>query len=147
MKKEMKTLKETQAFAEEFIKKTLKTNYKKATVVALYGDLGSGKTSFVQGIAKALGVSNTVISPTFVIERIYKISKKHFSHLIHIDAYRLENKEELLSLGWEEIISNPENIIFVEWAERVKEILPNNVIKIEFEYIDENRRSIEIINN
>lgn len=145
MKKETKTLKETQVFAEEFIKKILKINHKKAIVIALYGDLGSGKTSFVQGVAKSLGITHTVVSPTFVIERIYKISKKPFFHLIHIDAYRLEGGEELLSLGWGEIINSPENIIFVEWAERVEDILPDNVIKIEFEYIDENRRRIEVI--
>src|SRR6185295_9613936 len=83
----------------------------KATIVGLYGDLGSGKTCFMQGVGATLGISENIVSPTFVIEKIYKLEHDSFSHLIHIDAYRLEKAEELLHLGWQEIIDNPANLI------------------------------------
>jgi len=145
MNKETKTLDETQALAKKFVEKMLKNKHKKATVIALYGELGSGKTSFVQGAARALGISQTVMSPTFVIERIYKIEHDHFTHFIHIDAYRLNDGDELRTLGWKEIRDDSHNIIFVEWAERVEEILPSDAIKIKFEYINENKRKITIV--
>lgn len=113
-----------------------------ARVVGLYGDLGSGKTAFVQGVAKAFGIKQKITSPTFVIEKIYKLKEQKFSHMIHIDAYRLERAEELKKLGWLEIISDPANIIFLEWPERVLEILPQAMDKIRFTFVDENIREI-----
>ena len=84
-------------------------------------------------------------SPTFVIEKIYKLDNKNFDHLIHIDAYRLASGEELLHLGWEEIAKNSKNIIFIEWPERVSEILPKDIEKILFTFVGDNIREIEII--
>ena len=115
--------------AREFVEKEFVKNDGGALIVGLYGDLGSGKTAFTQVVAKCLGVKETVTSPTFVIEKIYKLDHRDFEHLIHIDAYRLKNGDELLHLGWEEIAKNPKNIIFIEWPERVAEILPNNMKK------------------
>ena len=115
-----------------------------ATVVGLYGDLGSGKTAFTQAVAETLGVLYTVVSPTFVIEKIYELEFKKFTHLIHIDAYRLENSSELLHLGWQEIISDPGNLVIVEWPERVKDIMPEH-IKINFTHVSEEVRKIEIV--
>ena len=115
-----------------------------AAVVGLYGELGSGKTTFVKGIAKAYGLEQTVTSPTFVIEKIYKLDNKHFDHLIHIDAYRLESGNELRTLGWDTISEDQKNIIFIEWPENVKEILPENMIKIEFKIVGEEERKIVI---
>jgi len=124
-----------------------------ATVVGLMGDLGSGKTAFVKKVAEILDISETVNSPTFVIEKIYKIPKKKIVHrsssivpwnyLIHIDAYRIEKEEELLNLGWEQIISNSENLIFIEWPERVNGVLPRDTKTIRFEFIDESKRKIQ----
>jgi tRNA threonylcarbamoyladenosine biosynthesis protein TsaE len=115
-----------------------------ATVVGLYGDLGAGKTTFTQAVAEALGVKETVVSPTFVIEKIYKLAGQKFRHLIHIDAYRLRGGEELKGIGWDEIVRDPGNVIMIEWADRVEDILPKNIIKISFRYVDENRREISI---
>ncbi len=127
-----------------------------ATVIGLYGNLGAGKTTFVQTFAKHFGVEETVISPTFVIEKIYPIrtngrkrptsnGASEFTHLIHIDAYRLEKSEELLHLGWKEIISDPKNIILIEWPERVSDIMPEH-IQIRLKVLDdENSREIEVI--
>jgi tRNA threonylcarbamoyladenosine biosynthesis protein TsaE len=115
-----------------------------ATVVGLSGDLGSGKTTFTQALARHLGVQETVTSPTFVIEKIYQLPNgQPFKHLIHIDAYRLSDGRELLNLGWAEIVSDPGNLILVEWSERVQDILPENSLEIQFQFIDEQTRLIK----
>ncbi len=103
-----------------------------ATVLALHGDLGAGKTTFVQTLAGELGIEESVMSPTFVIEKVYALPKKNklFKKLIHIDAYRIEDSKELTQLGWDDIVSDPKNIIAVEWAERVTDILPKSTINI-----------------
>lgn len=149
------SLEETEKIAKEFIENLLSGGVTKsgALVFALYGDLGSGKTTFVKAIAKTFGLERTVTSPTFVIEKIYPIrtngrkrptsnGTSQFENLIHIDAYRLKSGEELKSLGWEEISKNPRNIIFIEWPENVKDILPEDRHEIHFKFIDENTRGI-----
>ena len=125
-----------------------------ATTIALSGELGAGKTTFVQEIARALGVSETVSSPTFVIEKIYPIRDAarsngagdmnvHFKQLIHIDTYRLKSAEELKHLGWEEIVADSGNLICIEWPERVIELIPEGAVRISFE-IEGERRIITI---
>lgn len=136
------SLTETQDFAREFVQK-LSPQENGATVLGLYGDLGAGKTSFTQGIAQALGVSDAVVSPTFVIEKIYTLENKKFSHLIHIDAYRIEKVEEMLHLGWKEIISNKKNLIIVEWPELIDSIMPPH-ITIRLTHVSENKREVSI---
>ncbi len=123
---------------------SLDTSGKDALVVGLYGNLGSGKTTFTQAVAKEMGVKDIVNSPTFVIEKIYETKHPHFIRLIHIDAYRLEKGRELQDLNFEELINNPHNLILIEWPENVKEILPANTKKIAFTFIDENIREIEV---
>lgn len=137
-----KSLNQTEKLAQDFVAKLLPSTT--ATIVALYGDLGAGKTTFTQAVAKALGVTETVTSPTFVIEKIYKLSHPHYTHLIHIDAYRLESGKELETLGWREIASDSKNLIFIEWPEKVADILPGNMHKIYFKFVDENTREIEM---
>jgi tRNA threonylcarbamoyladenosine biosynthesis protein TsaE len=138
-----KSLEETQQIAKEFVK-NIKADQDTAFIVAMYGDLGSGKTTFVKAVAKAYGIENTVTSPTFVIEKIYKLENQAFDNLIHIDAYRLKSGEELKVLGWEEVSKNPKNIIFIEWPENVKDVLPEEKQKMHFKFIDENTREIVI---
>lgn len=140
--KTLHSLTETQNFAKEFVK-NLAPQEDKATVLGLYGDLGAGKTSFTQGLAQALGVSDTVVSPTFVIEKIYTLSNQKFSHLIHIDAYRIEKSDEMVHLGWEEIIANPQNLIVVEWPELIADIMPTH-IQVKLTHVSENERQISI---
>ncbi len=118
-----------------------------ATVIGLTGDLGSGKTAFTQGFAKAIGIKEKITSPTFVIQKMYKLNppwRTTHKHLIHIDAYRLDDPKELVNLGWEEIAGDSRNIIIVEWAERIKKILPKNLIKINFEHMEGDKRRIKI---
>jgi tRNA threonylcarbamoyladenosine biosynthesis protein TsaE len=142
MKYLSKSLEETSAIAKYFLETLEKGST--GTVVALRGDLGAGKTAFSQAIGEMLGVKGIMQSPTFVIEKIYEIDFNGFTHLIHIDAYRLDRKEELLHLGWQEIISRPENLILIEWPERVEEIIPVYAKKINFQFVDETTRDIEI---
>ncbi|MEK7133780.1 MAG: tRNA (adenosine(37)-N6)-threonylcarbamoyltransferase complex ATPase subunit type 1 TsaE [Patescibacteria group bacterium] len=101
-----------------------------ATVVVLSGELGAGKTTFVQEMATALGVAETVTSPTFVLEKIYQLKGQKFPHLIHIDAYRLKGAHELEALGWKELLQNVGNLIVLEWPERVADRVPEDAIRI-----------------
>ena len=117
-----------------------------ATIVALAGDLGAGKTTLTQSIARELGITEQLISPTFVIMKKYQIPKSKsggvFSALIHIDAYRLESSCELERLGWAELIADPQNLIIVEWPEKVPELMNTKVHRVTLSHIDENERHI-----
>lgn len=126
-----------------------------ATVIGLSGELGSGKTTFAQSFAKAIGIKERVISPTFMIMKKFQIPKiksqanfknqtKSFKTLIHIDAYRIKEAGEMLDLGWREMIENPENIILVEWPENIKKIFPKNYFLLKFGHVDEKKRAIDI---
>ena len=124
-------------------------------VVGFYGELGAGKTTFMKYIAEALGVKETIQSPTFVIVKSYKLkveSRKeqeadfklaplNFQTLIHIDAYRIEKESEMLNLGWLGLLESEHNLIFVEWPERIARVMPAHT-KISFEHISESERKI-----
>lgn len=139
-----KNLQETADFAKDFLTK-IKSKQTEATILALKGDLGSGKTTFTQFVAKELGIRDNVTSPTFVIEKRYVCAKdKMFKQLIHLDCYRLNSSAELLRLDWSEIIKDSQNLIIVEWPERIADILPKNYLEIEFEFVDETERKINI---
>jgi tRNA threonylcarbamoyladenosine biosynthesis protein TsaE len=133
---------QTQALATKLLP-SLKTN-----LICLYGDLGSGKTTFVQGLAKALKIKQRIISPTFVIVREYKISYQlpvtSYQLLTHIDCYRLKSAADARSFNFEEYWSNSRNLVVVEWAERIRNILPKKRIEIQFKYLSEKKRRIEI---
>ena len=137
-----KNLEETSKIAFDFGSK-LKPVTGGANIVGLYGDLGSGKTTFMKYLAESFGLKEAIQSPTFVIEKIYELENLPFKHLIHIDAYRIEKEEEMLNLGWLDIITNPENLICIEWPERIMGIIPEHT-KIYFEHISENERKIKI---
>jgi len=141
MKKEYitKSTKKTQDIAKQLAKKILKK--KSAVVIGLTGELGGGKTAFIQGLAKGLGVKKKILSPTFVIYKKFKMKDKNF---YHFDCYRIQGARDLLKLGFAEIISNPQNIIAIEWADKVKEILPLETIWINFKFIDDKTRQIMI---
>ena len=137
-----KSLAETEKFAQEFVAK-LTPKKDEATLVALSGELGSGKTTFVQFVARTLGVKENITSPTFVLIKSYQFTKGDFKILYHIDAYRLENGKELAKLGFEEIVADPKNLIFLEWPENVAEVLPADYLAIKFSFVDERTRAIE----
>lgn len=114
-----------------------------ATILALLGDLGAGKTTFTQAVAKELGVEEVVTSPTFVIEKIYHLSGQAFARLIHIDCYRLKGASELESLGWQELAQDPANLILVEWPELVGDLI-KPAVTIEFAVASETTRKLTI---
>lgn len=141
-------------FVFDFLEEEKKEKLTFAKVIALSGDLGVGKTTFVQVVGKILKIKRKINSPTFVIMKKYSLGKapSGVGHptgqsLIHIDAYRLKNEKELLYLGWQEIIKNPENLIFIEWSENVKKAMPKKYIKINIEHTKEGYRKFVISKN
>ncbi len=133
------SLRETQDFARDFAK-----NLKGGDVLCLYGNLGSGKTSFVQGLAKGLGITRRIISPTFIIARRYEMGDLN---LYHIDLYRTQTLQDLRSIGMDEILEDDKNIVAIEWAEKLLDLIPKKRVDLKFEYIDENTRKITIENH
>ncbi|PIR72665.1 MAG: tRNA (adenosine(37)-N6)-threonylcarbamoyltransferase complex ATPase subunit type 1 TsaE [Candidatus Nealsonbacteria bacterium CG10_big_fil_rev_8_21_14_0_10_36_24] len=140
---------QTKKLGQKLAKDILKKKPEKtAFVIGLEGELGSGKTTFVQGFAKALGIKEKVLSPTFVIIKRFQFNNltiKQFNNFYHLDCYRIKKPRELLDLGFKEIISNPRNIVAVEWADKIKKIMPEDVLWINFEFIDEKKRKISFI--
>ena len=112
-----------------------------AKVICLYGELGSGKTTFTRGFVKALNPKSRVMSPTFILIREYDGPQK----IYHIDLYRLEKLEDTEGLGLKEILASPENIVIIEWPEIIKKILPKKRTEIYFKYLKDNGRSIHVI--
>jgi len=108
-------------------------------LIVLRGDLGAGKTTFVQTVAREFGVEDQVNSPTFVIEKIYECSEGPFARLVHIDAYRLKNAHELEVLGWREVAADAGNLILVEWPENVAELIPEDAIRVSLNGADDER--------
>ncbi len=140
---------ETRELAKDLAEKILASkNQPNARLVALVGDLGAGKTTFVQGFAKALGIKEKVVSPTFVILKYYRLHVSCFRNLIHIDAYRINDSKEIKDLGWKNMAKNSENIILIEWAENIKKILKKPYFLVNFEHgrtiYGEHGRTIDI---
>ncbi|OGI16181.1 MAG: tRNA (adenosine(37)-N6)-threonylcarbamoyltransferase complex ATPase subunit type 1 TsaE [Candidatus Portnoybacteria bacterium RBG_19FT_COMBO_36_7] len=143
-----KSAAQTQKLAGEVLKETLSIKKRKnGIVLALEGELGGGKTTFVQGLARALGVKEKITSPTFVILKRFMIQDSRFKNLYHIDCYRLDNIEDLADLGFEEIIKNPENLVVIEWADKIKSIIPKDAVWVKFEWKEEKKRKIMMDNS
>ena len=138
-----KSLEETKRFAEELVKEN------KGRVFALVGDLGAGKTTFSQFFLRALGVEKEhLTSPTFLIIKsspVKSLRDHGASRVYHIDCYRLHNSKELLDLKFEEILNNPQNILLIEWADKIKELLPKETVWLYFKHSNlPEEREIEI---
>lgn len=118
---------------------------KGATTLGLSGDLGSGKTTFTQALARELGVQERVTSPTFGIMRMYDTSDSLFPKLVHIDAYRLEGGEDMKALDWDDLVVQPGNLIVIEWPEHIKDILPHNTRILSFSHVDNTTRRISVV--
>lgn len=125
------------------VTKIAKHSVDEAAVVALHGDLGAGKTTFMQYFATKLGIHEKVTSPTFVIMKQYALPDTHilspFSYVCHIDAYRIEDIDEIKVLGFETLLQQKDTIICIEWAEKIEALLPKNTIHVTFTIVGEER--------
>lgn len=135
-------LKDLPAYAKQFVGSLPKESGTKAYVVGLLGELGAGKTAFVQEVAKLLGVTRSVTSPTFVIAQTYIINHPPFERLVHIDAYRLDSGESD-TIGWKEFLNDPKNLLLVEWADRAPGGIPAGTHTLNFTVVGEGVRNIE----
>lgn len=114
-----------------------------ATVVCLYGDLGSGKTTFVQGFGKAIGITSRLLSPTFFIVRRYSFPKR-FGFFYHTDLYRMGNEQELKDIGITEMLMDSKSIVVFEWAEKLGSLLPRRRIDVRFSALPDDSHQIAI---
>ena len=123
---------ETKKIGEILGRQILNYRHRTSIIISLEGELGSGKTTFTQGFARGLRIKERIQSPTFVILKIYKINKKsNLKNFIHVDAYRLKSKDFGV-IGWQNFVKNKNNIILVEWGNKIKNILPKDSLKIKF---------------
>lgn len=136
-----KNPKETEKLAGFLFEKIQKGRRKKATVIALEGELGAGKTMFVRGLARALKIKVKIKSPTFNLMKSYK-SKDIV--LYHFDCYRLKDHRDLGVFGIKEILADPQNLVLIEWSDRVKKILPRGHVRIHIDHIGRNERKIAV---
>lgn len=143
---------ETINFAQKFARKL-----KGGEIIGLIGELGGGKTTFVKGLAEGMGVKEPITSPTFVLLKEYAFRHailrpklhlqgviKGLSKFVHVDAYRTESIEDIISVGIEDYLNRKDIVIVIEWAEKIREILPKSTIYIEFKFVDEKSRKIVI---
>ena len=119
-------------FAKELLSRPPKTHG--AIVVALVGDLGSGKTTFIQGFARGAGIRRRLVSPTFTIMRRYGLKTKNFKNLTHVDAYRVNRPAELKIIHFKDWLRDPSTIVLIEWADLVKKSLPEDALWLQFTY-------------
>jgi len=135
-----KSTKETQDLGKKFA-----ATLKGGEVILLQGDLGSGKTTFVQGVAQGLGVSRVITSPTFILMRTYSIPHATDLSLYHLDLYRLEHgaDREIEALGVFDLWGKPDAIVCIEWPERIKKI-PSHAIRITFSLEENDHHTISI---
>lgn len=136
-KNEKETTKLAKILANEILKqkKVYPEQNRGALVIGLEGNLGAGKTTFIQAFAKGMGIKRRLTSPTFVL-------MKKYNNLYHLDCYRIKNSQDVLAMDFKEIISNPKNIVLIEWAEKIKRILPKNKIWIKFKILGKTQRLV-----
>lgn len=129
-----KSLTDTQNLAESTL-----SSLGERHVLALSGDLGSGKTTFSQSVGGALGVDH-MPSPTFTLMNVHKIIYNpellvtDYELLVHVDCYRLETPEELMEIGLQEYLEDPKALVIIEWAEKIESLLPAETMRISFEH-------------
>lgn len=141
----LKTFISKSAHQTEKIAFDLAGSIRKSSIIALFGNLGFGKTTFAQGFAKGLKIKDKIKSPTFSILKKYEIPGKKMS-FFHIDLYRVKDYQDLKTLGFEEIIFK-NSIVLIEWADKIKEQLPKETIFIKFEFLSHEKRKISIFKN
>ncbi|OGZ95881.1 MAG: tRNA (adenosine(37)-N6)-threonylcarbamoyltransferase complex ATPase subunit type 1 TsaE [Candidatus Sungbacteria bacterium RIFCSPHIGHO2_01_FULL_50_25] len=131
-----KNKRETEKIASILAKEVARARVGKgAAIIALSGNLGAGKTTFAQGFARALGIRERVLSPTFVIMKIYAVQKRIWTrHFVHIDCYRMRSACDIAPLGVKEIFKDTRAIVVVEWPERIRRLIPRNALWVRFRH-------------
>ena len=120
----MKFLSTSEKQTSNFAKKISK-NLTGGQIIGLTGNLGAGKTVFTKGLALGLGIKKNITSPTFVLMKVYPVTKnQQIKFLVHIDAYRIKSARDLMAIGADEYFKRPDTITVVEWADKIKKILP-----------------------
>lgn len=141
-----KNTQETKKAAATVAKFLSETPLKYPPVLALEGSLGAGKTTFVQGLARALKIKEEeVLSPTFLIIKKIELQNGKLKNFYHIDTYRLKNSEELAELGFDEIIKDKNNLTVIEWADKIKDLLPEKIIHIKFSLMPSSKNERKIL--
>lgn len=136
---------QTKQLGRDIAKRFLKLGRgRNALVFGLIGDLGGGKTTFLQGFARGLGIRQKITSPTFVIMKRFPVFRSAFRDFYHIDCYRIKKPKEILDLGLKEIISNPKNIVAIEWADKIRKALPKDIVILKFGFNGKNKRKIVV---
>lgn len=134
------TIEETQIYAERLAASAGPDR----RIFALVGDLGAGKTTFSRFFLRALGVTEPVTSPTFVIMKKYPVADARFSRACHVDCYRLKNPEEMAALGFNDILADTKTVVLIEWADRIADMLPPDTVWIDFVHGGETDRNIAV---
>ncbi len=124
----------------------LALSLKGPAVITLRGELGAGKTTFTQGLARVLGIKQKIISPTFIIMRKYDLPeiKGDLKYFYHVDLYRLDTDKAIESTGLLEVLADSESIVIIEWPEKMESLLPEKRIDIQLKYLSENEREVFI---
>ncbi|MDA2936231.1 tRNA (adenosine(37)-N6)-threonylcarbamoyltransferase complex ATPase subunit type 1 TsaE [Patescibacteria group bacterium AH-259-L05] len=139
--------------------KNLAAQCKGGEVIGLIGELGAGKTVLIKGAAQRLGIKKTITSPTFVLMKVYKVKSQKgrikfgqqkmakIKNLIHVDAYRLDTSQNLVDIGLKDWLGKSNTVTVIEWADRVKDILPKKTIFVRIKFGNKkNERIITIVN-
>lgn len=138
-----KSEKETRKLGE-LIAKLIVSERLKKRILVLEGELGGGKTTFLKGFAKGLGIKEKILSPTFILIQRFRIPNLKFKNFYHIDCYRIENKREILILGFRKIIKSPQNVVAIEWGDKIKRLLPKNALFLNFRILTRVKRNIDL---
>ena len=132
--------------AREFIEKVLPEH----SVIAFYGAMGAGKTTFIKALCEELGVTDTVTSPTFALVNEYSIEEgetrieEYFSKVFHFDFYRIKRLEEVYDMGYEDYFYQKNALCLIEWPELVEELLPEDTVKVSVEVLEDESRRITL---
>lgn len=152
---ETKSPSETKQAAKKVLE-LLRDRRERPLILALEGELGSGKTTFIQGLARALGIREKIQSPTFVLMKVYNLDSKEsprlrsentFLRFVHVDAYRIERLAEARHLGLEDIFKDRDAIVVIEWADRIKKFIPRDAVWLHFRHKARTQRVIRMTND
>ena len=133
---------ETEKIAEE-----LATRFTTGGVIALEGNLGVGKTVFVKGLARGLGITSVIQSPTFVIMKVYPVAHRGLKNLVHVDCYRLDSADQIRATGLEDYLRDRQSLVVIEWADKIRELVPSTAQWISFDSLSFHDRRIIISSN